>query len=204
MSTNTFPPCCLKHFTWSATATATTSAVLYIHDALGWTFPNARLLCDHFAKEANVTVYMPDFFGGEELERTALLEGRWGDIDMVGFQKRNSREVREPEIFAAAKELREKYEKLGTVGYCFGGWAVLRLGAKEHGKEKPFVDCVVCAHPSWVTKEDIDNYGNLPIQFLAPEIDGQFPDELKMHAFQTLVRSTCFLTRNTCIILSLE
>lgn len=27
------------------------SAVLYIHDVLGWKFGNARLLADHFAKE---------------------------------------------------------------------------------------------------------------------------------------------------------
>lgn len=98
---------------------------------------------------------------------------------------------REPEIFAAAKELRSKYAKLGTVGYCFGGWAVLRLGAKEH--EEPLVDCVVAAHPSWVTKEDVDNYGNVPVQFLCPEIDPQFPEEMKMHAFQKLV------SPNTCL-----
>ena len=99
--------------------------------------------------------------------------------------------TREPEIFAAAKELRAKYEKLGTVGYCFGGWAVLRLGAKEH--EKPLVDCVVCAHPSWATKDDIDNYANAPIQFLCPEVDNQFPDDLKLHAFQELVSIPCIV-----------
>jgi hypothetical protein len=61
-----------------------------------------------------------------------------------------------------------------------------RLGAKEH--DPPLVDCVVCAHPSWITKEDIDGFGGAPVQFLAPEIDTMFPPELKMHAFQKLVR----------------
>jgi dienelactone hydrolase len=139
--TNTFSPCCLKSFSWTGTPSGTEStlsnlptyitgsnpnvAILYIYDALSWRFPNARLLADHFAKEANATVYMPDFFGGEELDRTAILEGRWGDVDLPGFMQRNAREIREPEVFAAARELRGKYKKLGSVGYCFGGWAVM-------------------------------------------------------------------------------
>ena len=49
------------------------------------------------------------------------------------------------------------------------------------------MDCIVCAHPSLVTKEDIDGYGSVPVQFLAPEVDRQFSDEMKMHAFQKLV-----------------
>jgi dienelactone hydrolase len=139
--TNTFSACCLKHFSWSGTPSGTEStlagnptyitgsnphaAILYVHDALGWQFSNARLLADHFAQEANATVYMPDFFGGEVLDQAAILEGRFGDIDMAGFAARNAREVREPEIFACARELRGKYAKLGTVGYCYGGWAVM-------------------------------------------------------------------------------
>lgn len=203
MSSNTFLPCCLRHFSWTGTPTGTEStlaslptyishpnsssppdskaAVLYVHDALGWTFPNARLLCDHFAREANVTVYMPDFFGREVLDREKVLAGKWAELDMEGFQARNARAIREPEILAAARELREKYAKLGAVGYCFGGWAVLRLGAEK------LVDCVVCAHPSWVTKDDIDNYSTVPLQFLCPEVDSQFSDDLKFHAFQKLV-----------------
>lgn len=36
------------------------AAILMIHDVFGWTFPNLRLLADHFAKEANATVYLAD------------------------------------------------------------------------------------------------------------------------------------------------
>jgi hypothetical protein len=39
-----------------------------------------------------------------------------------------------------------------------------------------------------MTEEDIDGYGGAPVQFLAPEIDHMFPDELKMKTFQKLVR----------------
>jgi hypothetical protein len=62
-----FDTCCFKSFTWDGTPTGQEStlaenptyitgtnehsAVLFVHDALGWKFSNARLLADHFAKE---------------------------------------------------------------------------------------------------------------------------------------------------------
>ncbi len=70
--------CCVKGFEWNGTpegkaiAFPTTSnqayvtgsnsdaAVMLITDVFGWDFINNRLLADHFAREANVTVYMPD------------------------------------------------------------------------------------------------------------------------------------------------
>jgi dienelactone hydrolase len=151
MTSPTFSSCCVKSFDWTGspaghestlaslptyiTGSNTSAAVLYVHDALGWGFVNARLLADHFAREANVTVYMPDFFGGEELDAVAIKEGRWADLDIKSFSERNSRDVREPEIMAAARELRANYKKLGTIGYCFGGWGVL----------VSYLKCVTCA-----------------------------------------------------------
>jgi hypothetical protein len=68
-----FDTCCFKSFTWDGTpkgqestlaenltyitGTNEHSAVLFVHDALGWKFSNARLLADHFAKE--VCVFPP-------------------------------------------------------------------------------------------------------------------------------------------------
>jgi dienelactone hydrolase len=42
------------------TGSSKSAAILIVHDIFGWTFTNARLLADHFAKEANATVYLPD------------------------------------------------------------------------------------------------------------------------------------------------
>ena len=36
------------------------AAILIVHDIFGWTLPNLRILADHYAKEANATVYLPD------------------------------------------------------------------------------------------------------------------------------------------------
>jgi dienelactone hydrolase len=44
------------------TGTSKSAAILIIHDIFGWKFGNLRLLADHFAAEANATVYLPDLY----------------------------------------------------------------------------------------------------------------------------------------------
>ncbi|KAM5343470.1 hypothetical protein ACJ41O_012007 [Fusarium nematophilum] len=191
--------CCLTGFKWDGTPTGRIeklagldvyiagdnpkAAVLVIHDIFTWSFPNIRLLADHYAKEAGVTAYVPDFFEGETLPLDLLLAERWGEVDLGGFLTRNSREVREPQIFACARALRERHSKVGAIGFCYGGWAVFRLGAKEH--DPPLVDCVTAGHPSLLTTEDINGVG-VPVQMLAPEVDPPYTAELKLYTFVKL------------------
>jgi dienelactone hydrolase len=195
------PACCFQGFEWEGTPVGWVDklaqndtyitggnpdvAVLLVHDMLGWTFPNARLLADHYAREANVTVYVPNFLGGEVVPFDAILNDRWHEIDLAGFGKRNSREIREPEIFECARALRAKYKKVGAIGFCFGGWSVFRLGAKEH--QPPLVDCITAGHPSLLTKKDIDEVA-VPVQILAPVFDPVFTAELKTHSFETILK----------------
>ncbi|OJD23197.1 hypothetical protein ACJ73_05454 [Blastomyces percursus] len=132
-------------------------AVMLIHDLIGWTFPNLRILADHYAREANVAVYLPDFFGGVILSVENVIVNRFDLLDLPNFVKQNGRDMREPEIFECARDLRQTYKKVGAIGFCYGGWAVFRLGAKEH--HPPLVDCIV---------PDIDEVA-VPVQVLAPE-----------------------------------
>lgn len=193
--------CCLKAFEWDGTPAGRIeklagndvyvagdnpdAAVLIVHDLLGWTFPNARLLADHYAREANATVYLPDFFGGWVVPFEPILAGRFHEVDLSVFQRDSGRDAREPEIFNAARALREKHNKVAAIGFCYGGWAVFRLGAKEH--DPPLVDCISAGHPSMLTKEDIDGVG-VPVQILAPEHDFVFTPELKSHCFETVTK----------------
>ncbi|CAI7654216.1 unnamed protein product [Penicillium pancosmium] len=185
--------CCIKGFQWNGepkghernlagNATYVTGsnrkvAILVIHDLFGWTFPNIRLLADSYAEEVDATVYVPDFFGGEVLPSEILSKGpsEWGPLDLPAFIARNTKDIREPEIIAFAKALREQHQSIGAIGFCFGGWAVFRLGAKSHNN---LVDCISTAHPSWLTESEIENIG-VPVQILAPEIDPVFTPELK-------------------------
>ena len=70
--------CCVKGFEWTGTPVGTESklannntyvtgtnqdvAILMISDLFGWTFVSERLLADHYAREANATVYLPDLY----------------------------------------------------------------------------------------------------------------------------------------------
>ena len=190
------PSCCLAGFAWEGTPLGSICklagndayivgnnldrAVLLIHDLLGWTFPNTRLLADHYAREADATVYVPDFYHGEILPFEPLLCGEFDKVDIPSFMQKNARDVREPEIFECARALRTQYKNVGAVGYCYGGWAVFRLAAKEH--EPPLVDCITTGHPSLLTRKDIDEV-SVPVQILAPELDPIYTAELKTYSF---------------------
>lgn len=199
------PSCCLKSFPWAGTPTGkittlatlpcyiTSSpptdssktkklAILIIHDLLGYQSPNTRLLADSYASLLpGCTVYIPDFFDGEQLDPDAINEGRWGDLDMAGFMARNGRAEREEETFRCAKELRTSYGQVVAVGFCYGGWAALRLGS-----ERELVDAIIVGHPSLVTKQDIASV-IVPTQILAVEHDPVFTVELKKLAVENLM-----------------
>ncbi|KAK0880995.1 hypothetical protein LTR87_005116 [Friedmanniomyces endolithicus] len=182
--------CCVKGFEWNGTpegkaiAFPTTSnqayvtgsnsdaAVMLITDAFGWDFINNRLLADHFAREANVTVYMPDLTGLNTASTS------WPSSQSTPARSGS------PKSFACAKKLRAEYKKLGAIGYCYGGWAVCRLGAKGNN----LVDCISMGHPSMLVKEDIDGVA-VPTQILAPEIDAAYTEELKQHTWKTLQKN---------------
>lgn len=75
----TVSSCCLQGFEWDGkpvgredtlgdshpayvTGSNSDVAILLIHDLFGWTFVNTRLLADHYAREADATVYVPDLY----------------------------------------------------------------------------------------------------------------------------------------------
>lgn len=61
---------------------------------------------------------------------------------------RNSKDKRQPEIFAAATKLKKElgYKKVGAIGFCYGGWGVFRLAAKG----KLSVVLLACRKMQWV------------------------------------------------------
>ncbi|KAK3197079.1 hypothetical protein GRF29_1536g547565 [Pseudopithomyces chartarum] len=191
--------CCISGFQWDGTPTGKEGkiadtetyivgnhnkvAILVVADLFGWTFTNTRLLCDAYATEADATVYLPDFFGGEVLNPSIIADkNRWDEFDLEGWSERNAKETRWPELKAVAQILREKYEKVGVIGYCYGGWSLFRLGSRA---ENGLVDCISTAHPTLLTKEEIDGIG-VPVQICAPEVDNAFTPELKAYANEVI------------------
>ncbi|KAL8304426.1 hypothetical protein RB600_007715 [Gaeumannomyces tritici] len=168
--------CCLTGFEWDGTPTGRTeklggsdvyvaganaeAGVLLVHDLFGWTFGNLSLLADQVAREADVTVYMPDL----------VAAGRFRDLDLPGFMARNGRASREPELFACARAIRAERGH-SRVSACLLPIGVLlwRLGwppPREH-RAAPLVDGISIGHPSLATEKDFDEVA-VPVQILAP------------------------------------
>lgn len=63
-----------------------------------------------------------------------------GKFDVGAFIGRNSKQIRWPEIESCARALKREhgFEKVGAMGFCFGGWAVFRLGGKGMCSVKHF------------------------------------------------------------------
>ncbi|KAL8684192.1 MAG: hypothetical protein Q9224_006532, partial [Gallowayella concinna] len=174
-------------------------AILLLHDLFGWTFNNSRLLADHFAQEVDATVFLPDFlfpiiiiiqptprvfgrlrsghvlklfspsFDGEVIPEDAIFNPEKKlKIDIGAWKERHGKEIRGPAIHVFAEKLKKEmgFKKVGAIGYCWGGWAAFQLGAKG----KNLVDAISAAHPSFLTKEEIDAVA-VPVQILAPETD---------------------------------
>lgn len=117
----------------------------------------------------------PHSFGGEVLPLEILQDpSKFHQLDLPGFLARNSKATREREIFECARVLRARYQRLGAIGFCFGGWGIFRLGAKGNR----LVDCISTAHPSLLEEAEIENVG-VPVQIMAPEFDPMFTEELK-------------------------
>lgn len=78
--------------------------------------------------------------------------------------------------------MRKKHSRVGAIGFCFGGWAVFRLGSLDLNNDTgPLVDAISTAHPTFLTKEEINDV-SVPVQILAPEFDTAFTQELKDYA----------------------
>ncbi|KAI4188323.1 MAG: hypothetical protein LQ346_005335 [Caloplaca aetnensis] len=169
-----------KHNTYVAGSADSGVAILFLHDIFGWKFGNNRLLADHFAKEVGATVYLPDFFDGEVVEEdTIATPEKQANFDFAAWFGRNNKDIRGPEVFEAARILKQElgFQKVGAIGYCWGGWAAFQVGAKGRN----LVDCISVAHPTFLLPEEIDAI-DVPVQIIAPENDMMFKPELKAYA----------------------
>lgn len=120
---------------------------------------------------------MRDSFDGEVVTPDMLEDPeKQKTFDAQAFIARHSKQIRWPAIEESARAIRAKHENVGAIGYCYGAWAVLRLGAGANGSG--IVKCVSIAHPSLIEKEEIDALA-VPTQILAPEHDPVFTQDLK-------------------------
>ncbi|KAL0477078.1 AIM2 [Acrasis kona] len=145
-------------------------ALLFLSDAFGLELVNNKLLVDSFAKQANLNVYMPDQFNGNPAPISAL---QGVPFDFMAWGKSFSKEACYDNNVKFANELKEKHgvTKLAVIGYCWGGFSTLMIGATD------IANAVAVAHPSRLDfPGDIERIKK-PCLFLCAEVDHQFPLE---------------------------
>jgi len=127
------------------------SAVIYVTDIFGLGIPNNKLLADSLAS-AGYTVFVPDIFRGDPVPGDGLEEG--STFDFAAWQAAHppsiATEIIESTLNTISSEF--AFEKLGAVGYCYGGPFVAQLLAAD-GPLGGQVEAGFTAHPSGVTED---------------------------------------------------
>ncbi|KAG1734700.1 Alpha/Beta hydrolase protein [Suillus paluster] len=171
-------------------------AIILLSDAFGLPLVNSHLLADKFSKELSCDVWIPDLFNGKPLfdvdgmaedlmpkqPRTWPL---WDKIRFLftillprsGVMFRSRPSVVDPRTTAFIKRVREqrKYDKVGAVGYCFGGSLGVRLAPLN------IFDSLVVCHPGAVSEAEIKAI-NIPTSWVCAEDDMAFVPAIRNKA----------------------
>ncbi|EAU80947.2 hypothetical protein CC1G_03123 [Coprinopsis cinerea okayama7 len=129
-------------------------AVIVCTDVFGLAIPNPKLVADRLASRLECDVWIPDYFAGLIRNRPAVVDGRLASFFSLLKEKKN-------------------YDKLGAVGYCFGGSACIRLGATD------FVQSIIVCHPGPYTFAEVRKV-KVPSAWVCAEIDYTVPDHKRI------------------------
>lgn len=153
--------------------------VVIYSDIFGLLLPNNKLLADAFAQSGEYLVYLPDFFKGDPVAlkvADALIPvdaakqstfAKYSGIlasmpTFLMWQRRHKAADCDKICIEFLQQLRRATpanQKIGMVGYCWGGKYAVRAGLESNmldvnGEKKPLVDAVVALHPSHLAVPD--------------------------------------------------
>ncbi|KAG2145889.1 Alpha/Beta hydrolase protein [Suillus clintonianus] len=168
-------------------------AIFLLSDGFGLPLVNSHLLADKFSKELSCDVWIPDLFNGEPIldsnEMTESLMPKrprtWALWDKIKFAVmillprsgiffRNRASIVDPRTTAFIKRVREqhKYDKIGAVGYCFGGALGVRLAPLG------IFDSMIVCHPGAVSEAEVKAI-NIPTSWVCAEDDMTFSPAMR-------------------------
>lgn len=158
-------------------------AIIVIYsDIFGLPLPNNKLIADAYAKNNNeYLVYLPDFFKGDPVplktadvllpvdaaKQSAL--AKYGGMLarapqfvmwMTRHKEAPTNKVCMDFLTALRRETHPRSQKIGMVGFCWGGKYAIRAGLERNmleidgGAKAPLVDAVVALHPSNLSLPD--------------------------------------------------
>jgi dienelactone hydrolase len=168
-------------------ATQRTKAIILLTDIFGLPLPNPRIVADQLAEQVGVDVWVPDLFNGKPIADANTMEPLFPDragvkmpwlkliIKFIPSMPRlfaNRPSVVDPRVHEFIKKIKSEkgYERIGAIGYCFGGGIAGRLGSTD------LVNTVVIAHPSNLKPAQIRAI-KVPSSWALAEDDHGFKDE---------------------------
>jgi len=177
----------------SADGAASAQAVLLLTDAFGMSLPNPKIMADKLSKELGCDVWVPDYFAGRPLipasklqipERAGIKQSFWTYVKLffvllpqipAFYSNRASAVDARLTSFINHIKQTKQYNKIGAVGYCYGGSTCIRFG------KTGLVDSVIIAHPGRFTIDDVKAI-KVPALWLCAEEDQFFQDEKRLQS----------------------
>jgi len=157
-------------------AKKSTSAILIVTDIFGVTLPKMHLVADAFTSATGFLTVAPDLFNGDSFSPTSSFAEfpKW--VSGHGYP------TKIPIIEATIKHLREKegIQKIGIIGYCYGGKISIKFGARPDQ-----VQVYAAAHPASPDAGDIEAI-QVPGLYLCAETDQTFGESVREAAKETL------------------
>ncbi|KAJ2928419.1 hypothetical protein H1R20_g8682, partial [Candolleomyces eurysporus] len=157
-------------------------AVVLLTDGFGLPLKNCKVIADKISTSLECDVWIPDYFQGRPLIPLNAMSGpdkasqKMSILDWIKFIFLNgipsipafisSRpsvvDARLASFFALLKEKKPHYEKIGAVGYCYGGSAVIRLASTSS------IHSVVVCHPGQFSMKEVRQM-KVPSSWACPE-----------------------------------
>jgi len=152
--------------------------------------PNPRIVADHIAEHVGVDVWVPDFFNGNPpfdansleplMPDRAGVKLSWLSLGLFALKGlpslprfiANRPSVVDARVHETIKKIKadKGYERIGAVGYCFGGAMAGRLGATDA------VNTIVIAHPAPLAAKQMRAI-KVPTSWALAEEDMSFKDK---------------------------
>lgn len=164
--------------------------IVMYSDIFGLPLPNNKLIADAFAKSGEWLVYLPDFFEGDpvalqvadllipvDAAKQSTLAKYTGMLarapSFIMWMTRHKEAPTNKVCMDFLGELRRatpKSQKIGIVGFCWGGRYAIRAGLESNmiemdGGKVPLVDAVVALHPSNLAFPDDVEAAVVPVSY---------------------------------------